>query len=82
MIFLKELQDETTIDINIHHGIILAIRKHIVTEEALACCYIAVCIYPSLYLRVIVPAITVVQSRFGVVEVSAISERISMSNMT
>ena len=56
------------------HRVVQAIGKHIVSENALPCRYIPIRIDKPSHFGVIIPAVEVVQSRFGVVVISAVAQ--------
>ena len=62
-----------------HYGIIVTIREHIVTLYAAVCADVAISIQEPSYLGIIIPCLQVVESRFGIVVIPAISERVNLS---
>ena len=56
------------------YRIIPTVRKHIVSNNALPCGRIPICIDKPAPTRVIVPALQIVQPRFRVVDVSAVAQ--------
>ena len=58
--------------IHIHHRVITAIREHIVTEYSLACGNVAVGVYESAGIGIVISALQIIESQICIIVITTV----------